>query len=241
MLVETESRDEVVILRMNNAAENRFTGDFVDAMNRSLDDIEADDSVRAVVITGAHEKYFANGLDIEWILSLPDEKIAPFLLDVNRLLHRLFIYPRPVVAAMNGHAFASGLAFALMADWRVMREDRGWCCFTEIGLRIDLPPGSVAVISHVIGHRNTDLAFFTARRFTGPEAMSLGMVDELAPADRVLPRAVEVAKELGAKPPDMYADYKRVLRAEAAKIMAERDEEFILAAIEKKLPQFRGK
>jgi len=240
MLVEKKAIDEVVVLRMNNARENRFTRDFVDALNSALDDIENDDSARAVVITGGDEKYFANGLDIEWILRLPEEDVTPFLTDVNWLLHRLFVYPSPVVAAMNGHTFASGLAFALMADYRVMREDRGWCCFTEIGLRIDFPPGSVAVISHVIGHRNTDLAFQTARRFTGPEALELGMVDELTPLDRVLPRAIEVAKELGAKPPDMYADYKKTLRAEAAKIMAEQDEKFIIDAVKDKLAGYKN-
>lgn len=226
MLVEIERNQDIVIVRMNNG-ENRFNGNFVAAMNEALDEIAANDDLRAAVFTGTQEKFFSNGLDLNWILQLPNEEILPFLLEWEKLLNRTFTFPKPLVAALNGHTFAGGLFFALCADWRVMRRDRGWCCVPEIDLCLELPPGNIALIAHVVGHRNTDYLAMTGRRLTAEEAQSLGMVDEVVEINEVIPRSILMARELGGKNPQQFASHKMKLRAGAAKVLAEEDPAFI--------------
>ena len=67
MLVEIESRDATRLMTMQSGQDNRFNSDFVAALNGALDEIEADEDARAVVVTAAQEKYFSNGIDIEWV------------------------------------------------------------------------------------------------------------------------------------------------------------------------------
>jgi enoyl-CoA hydratase/carnithine racemase len=234
MIVEIEAAQSTRIIRMNSGEENRFNRGLVDALFRALDEIERDGGARSVVFTGAHEKYFSNGLDLAWLITQPQEAWSDFLVDFDRLLHRVFTYPKPVAAAVNGHAFAGGLFLALCADWRVMRQDRGWLCIPEIDLGLDLPPGNIALIQQAIGHRQTEILSLSGARLTAPEALKIGMVDEIAPADAVVPRALETAKRLGAKNPAQYASHKRGLRAEAARLLHDADPPFIRSLVKAK-------
>ena len=190
MLINIEPMDTIRVFRMDNEGENKFTKTFISAFNSALDSAEADAGVRALVITGTHEKYFSTGLDLTWLMSSPKDQWLPFFLDMDRLLLRVFTFPKPVVAAINGHAFAGGLFLALTADYRIMREDRGYCCMPEIDLGIDLPPGTVALISHVLGRRNAERISLTAKKFSAAEALAIGEVDELASKDQLVPRAI---------------------------------------------------
>ncbi|HUT51751.1 MAG TPA: enoyl-CoA hydratase/isomerase family protein [bacterium] len=231
MIVEIEAEQSARVIRMRSGDENRFNRGLVDALNRALDEIEGESSARSVVFTGAHEKYFSNGLDLSWLISQPHQIWSDFLVDFDRMLYRVFTYPKPVVAAINGHAFAGGLFLALCADWRVMREDRGWMCIPEIDLGLDLPPGNIALIEQAIGRRQTEVLSLSGTRLSAAEALKIGMIDETAPADQVLPRALETAKRLGAKKPAQYASHKKGLRAEAARILDEEDPPFIRSLV----------
>jgi enoyl-CoA hydratase len=234
MLVEIEAKDSVRIIRMNHADENRFNGPFVDALFKALDEIEAEPGARSAVFTGAHEKYFSNGLDLNWLLTQPAEGWADFLVLFDRFLHRAFTYKKPTVAAMNGHSFAGGLFLAFCCDWRVMRDDRGWCCIPEVDLGLDLPPGNVALISYVLGTRKTDILALTAGRLTSQEALAAGMIDEVAKVDEVLDKAIEKARQLSAKNPQNYATIKKSLRAGPARVLFEQDPPFIRSLVKEK-------
>jgi enoyl-CoA hydratase len=234
MLAEIEEQDSVRIVRMNHVPENRFSGPFVEALNGVLDEIEEDRRARSAVFTGKPEKFFSNGLDLTWLLQRPKEEWGPFLVSFDRLLHRVFTFPKPLVAAMNGHAFAGGLFLALAMDWRVMREDRGWLCIPEIDLGLDLPPGNVALIAHVIGSRNCEYLAFTGQRLSGTEGRHYGLVDELAPSDQVLARGVAMARRLGAKKTSQFQAHKRSLRQGPARVLWEDDPPYILRLVKEK-------
>lgn len=233
MTIEISASENIHILRMKDGAENRFNRGLLDDLNRALDQVEAEPGAGGLVITG-DGKFFSNGLDLGWVMGQSPAVALDFFLDFNAFLHRLLVFPMPVVAAVNGHAFAGGLFFALCADWRVMRADRGWLSFPEITLGIDLPPGSVALVNHVVGARKTDFLFLTARRVPGAEALSMGLVDVLADEVELLPKAIEMARELASKPRAKFADHKRQLRAHPARIMSEEDEPFVRATWGKK-------
>ena len=226
MPVHVEIRDGVAVLTLNDGAHNRFNGAFLRAFNALLDEFDPGDRARAIVITN-EGRYFAEGMDVDWVMTKREEKIEAFFLDLFRFLHRMFLYPLPVVAAMTGHAVASGLAFALCADYRVMEQQSAACIFPEIDLRIEPPPGCLRMVTHTIGSRTAERAFLQGTPYRGDDALRAGLVDEIALKDDVLQRAVTVAVQLAAKPPAVYRAIKQSLRAEAARGMLEDDERFI--------------
>jgi enoyl-CoA hydratase len=234
MIVEIESAGSARVIRMKSKDENRFNRELVDALNHALSEIEGDTAARAVVFTGVHEKFFSNGLDLSWLITQAAKDWADFLVDFDRLLLRVFTYPKPVVAAINGHAFAGGLFLALCADRRVMRQDRGWLCIPEIDLGLDLPPGNIALIAQAIGLRQAEILSLSGSRLTAGEALKIGMIDEAVTMEELMPRALAAAQKLGAKKPSQYASHKLGLRAEAARKLRDEDPPFIRSLVKQK-------
>ena len=93
----------------------------------------------------------------------------------------LMSFPIPVIAAMNGHTFAGGVGLAMACDWRVMRSDRGYICLNEIDVPIAFPRLTYALFKPKLPKNVLSDVTLRARRFNAPEALSKGLVDELAP------------------------------------------------------------
>ena len=105
-----------------------------------LDAVEADCEGSAGLVLAGEGKFFNNGLNVEVIMALKGDDMRRFGESMGQILGRLLLAPLPTVAAVNGHAFAAGAFLALVCDYRIMREDRGWFCISEVdaGVSIDL-------------------------------------------------------------------------------------------------------
>jgi enoyl-CoA hydratase/carnithine racemase len=230
MLVEIEAKGKVRVLRMQNGKDNRFNTDFVDALNHALDTIEADGGARAIVVTAAQEKYFSNGIDIEWVTKSGPGIMQVFFPNFLRMLERFFMFPKPVVAAINGHSFAGGFFFAMTADYRIMRADRGWCCANEIDLDMGLSRCLLVMTRYAVGNRLAQRIVTTGERFTAEASEALGIVDQTAAREELLDRAIETADMLGSKSPQRYAEYKRDLRGDTSLIILEDAENYSISS-----------
>ncbi len=227
MPIKIDKRNGVVILTMDNSPENGFTMDMIQQLNAALDKVEADDAIRGVVVTGAGGQFFCSGMDLQYVNGQETDAIKKFLKALFTLFHRTFVLPKPMVVAINGHVIASALAFSMCFDYRVMQKEKAVCTFPEIDLSIIPPSGCMAMVKYMIGERMTDLAFLSGRKFDGPAALTVGMVDELAENKSVIDRAVAVAAELGAKKPRLFAEYKKRFRGEIADRMLAEDLRYI--------------
>ena len=184
---------DVFVIAMTDT-ENRFNRSSVDAFHSCLDEIDAADGPKGVVVAG-EGKFFSNGLDLDW-LATKEEDMFGFIADVTRLWARIMEAPYPTVAAVNGHAFAGGAMFALAFDQRVMREDRGFWCVNEVLLGMDLTPGMGAIVQAKLEAHTAHKAVTQAHRFNGPEALEHHIVDALAAEANVLSTAVAAADGL---------------------------------------------
>jgi enoyl-CoA hydratase/carnithine racemase len=190
-VIDLETRENAVVLHMRSG-ENRFNPPFVAAMNQALDDVEGREPALPLVMTG-EGRFFSNGLDLEWMTSAGAEGAGGLLKSVLALFGRVLAFPRITAAAINGHAFAGGGMFALAADYRVMRADRGFFCLPEIDLGMPLHPGMTALIASRLPGATAHEAIVTGRRYGGVEAAARGIVDEAVAEDRVLDAALERA------------------------------------------------
>ena len=138
-MIEVTTTDGIAVMKMK-AEENRFNLPMLDAFDESLNAVEADESAQAVLLTG-EGKFFSNGLDLEWMTASGEDATRQVVQRLQLLYLRLLSYPMPVIAAVNGHAFAGGGMLALACDERVMREDRGYFCLPEVDINIPFLPG----------------------------------------------------------------------------------------------------
>lgn len=195
-IVNLDKQGDVFVLRMQNG-ENRFSTPFFDELERALRTVEESKGPCALVTIG-EGKFYSNGIDLDW-LSTGAKDLDGFIRTMHQMLARVLAFPVPTVAALNGHAFAGGALLALTHDFRVMRSDRGYFCLPEVDISIPFTVALAALVRHRLSPQVAHQAMVTGKRFTAEEARALTIVDDIAPEEGVLPKAIELAQSLASK------------------------------------------
>lgn len=164
----------------------------------------------AVVLTGAGRAFCA-GVDLRPVVERGRAYVERFLPALDEMFLAVFDHPRPVVAAVNGHALAGGCVLALAADRRLMSG--GTIGVTELAVGVPFPPSAFETIRMVAGPRTQDL-ILSARRLDPEEALSFGLVDELVAPVELLDEAVAAAVRMAAIPSPTFAFSKQQLRGD---------------------------
>ena len=209
--IVAEQRGRVGIITFNRPDRlNAMIPDMGAEIHAQLEEWEKDDSVGAIVLTGAG-RAFCSGADIsnfERQLSSPDGGS-----DDDRDLWYLTLrdMSKPTIAAINGVAVGLGLTCTLLCDIRIVAVDaRLSFRFVRLGITPEL--GSTHTLPRLIGLERANEVMFTGRFFTGEEAKEMGMVLEACPKEDVLGRAVELAQTIAEAPVWQLAETKRMLR-----------------------------
>jgi enoyl-CoA hydratase/carnithine racemase len=164
-----------------------------------LDEVSTKPPPRAL-LTVARGRFYSNGLDLDFVLTHPDQKGA-YIADVHALPTKMLALPMPTVAAVTGHAFGGGATLGMAHDWRVMRADRGYHCFPEVDIGLSFTPGMTALIQAKLTPATALTAMTTGRRYGGTEALSAGLVDLAVPQADVLTQSIELVRPLAGKDP----------------------------------------
>lgn len=235
-ILDTEiiKSENVAVIRMNNKKENSFSPELLDAFLTTLDEIEKNDDVRAVVLTGGSEKFFSTGLDLAWLKqnSGNPKAILGYLKKLNQVYVRWTLFPKPTVAALNGHTFAGGFFLAAHLDFRFMRADRGFICIPEVNINIPLLPGMVAICEAVMPPQSFRKLYYTGDRFGGVEAKKLGFADEIFSAPELLPEAIAFASKLGKAKTATYAEMKRRIRQHVVDTIEKKDPKLFFSTLQ---------
>jgi enoyl-CoA hydratase len=177
----------------------------------------AADPPAAVVIAG-REGFFSAGADLKAVPAYgPDEQREMVHL-INAMALGVYALPCPVVAAITGHAIAGGLVLAICADLRVA-SDAGRYGLTEVSVGVPYPQAAIGVVREELAPGARRVLALGNQLHAADDLLRLGVFDEVLPAERVLPRAIELAERLAAMPADVYARTKRDLRAAALDAM----------------------
>jgi enoyl-CoA hydratase/carnithine racemase len=194
-MIRTATLGQVHTVTMD-AGENRFDLAFATEL---VDTIErAAGEGGALVLTGA-ERFFSNGLDLEWLGTVGPDDAQALMGRINAALAALLTFPGATVAAINGHAFGAGAILAAAADLRVMRSDRGYFCFPEVDLGLPMSDEFDAVLQDAYDRRTLRRALLSGTRHDGTAALEAGLVDEIADQAGLLPRATAMVEGLAAK------------------------------------------
>lgn len=221
MSFELTHHDDVYLLKMD-ADDNRFNRTSLERINELLDEVAAAEGPAALVTTGTG-KFYSNGLDLDWIMSgEADMSFEELAIETQRLFARTLTFPRPTVAAINGHCFAAGAMWSLTHDFRVMRDDRGFWSLPEIDIKIPFTEGMAALIQARLTPQVAHLAMTTAHRFGGDAAHQSGIVDQAVAEDQVLPRAIEFASALAANDPETLKAIKRTMYGPAIEALTDK-------------------
>ena len=212
MAVDVERQDGIAVVTMNRPeAMNAFNSDQLNAMLATFRALRVDRSVRCVVLTGAGERAFAAGADIKEMA----EKSPADGLAFGRLGHVVVNaiegLPQPVIAAVNGFAFGGGSEVALACDIRLASEK---AVFAQPEVGLGIPPGWGATqrLTRLVGPGLAAELILTGRRVKADEALRIGLVNAVYPADRLLGEAANLARQIAANSPRAVAGAKRLMQ-----------------------------
>lgn len=221
-MIELDRHDHVFTMTLN-AGENRWNTTFVRAIDDVLNEVEASQGPAALVTTSASEKFFSNGLDLDWVQN-PDAfpeagDRAVFGLEFMGLMSRIITFPMPTVCAVNGHAFGAGFMAALCHDVRFMRADRGFMCANELQIGLSIPSPELALFKHKLPASVFFETVQLAKRWTATAAHAAGFVEKACDIEGLVGSAQERAAQLApmAANRENYGDQKqRLFGAHAA-------------------------
>ena len=234
---------------------NAISAQMIQEMLLALDEVEKG-SARVVAITGSG-KAFCAGMDLDGLRALAGQSPEQNLIDSQSMANmftRIYQFPKPVISAVNGAAIAGGCGIATLADIAIAVPEAKFG-YSEV--RIGFIPALVSVfLRRQIGEKPARDLLLTARIIDAAEALRIGLITEVVPAERLLVRAHEVAAQLLAASPTSIALTKSLLRRfdefairkeiemavrENAEIRATADfREGIGAFLEKREPKWTG-
>ena len=190
--------------------------------------VEADDAVRAVVLTGTG-RAFCVGQDLrehaEQLQQGSTRALSTVVEHLNPLVRALTAMPKPVVAAVNGTTAGAGMGIACACDFRIAAGGSRWTtAFTGIGLSAD--SGLSFTLPRLVGSGRATALLVLAEPFTAEQALEMGLVTAVVPPEQVLTAATELARRLALGPTTAYAALKRsLLHAATATLDEALDEE----------------
>lgn len=213
--IEYTLDEKVAIVTMNDG-ENRFNLPFLNAFLTVLDEIENQTDANSLVVTSSHEKIFSNGIDLDWLAPFIQKNdtavTTTFFFTMNKLFKRIILYPMPTIAAISGHAFAAGAILTCAFDFRLMRSDRGFFCFSEVDVGIPFLPGMIALIKRAIPLYKFEELMYTGKRATAEECRAHHIVLKTCHIHDLMNEALSFAKSLNKRRPVIAEMKKRMYK-----------------------------
>ena len=213
-LLLSKDKGNVRLLTLNRPeVRNALSTELREALFDALKQAETDDTVRALVLTGSG-KVFCAGIDLSELQSLRERSTEANRADstaLARLLERLYTFPKPVVAALNGHAIAGGAGLASVCDLVVMAQSAK-LGYTEA--RIGFVAALVGVfLVRQVGEKHARDLLLSARLVTANEALAMGLVNRVEADGEALDVALSIAAQLADNAPSSLALTKSLLAA----------------------------
>ena len=177
---------------------NALSAEALKEFSHALDEINADEDIRALILTGAGEKSFIAGADIKEFPTFNALKAKSFSETGHILMNKLQELPIPVIAAVNGFALGGGCEVALACDFIYASEDAMFG-LPEINLGIIPGFGGTQRLPRLVGRNMAKEMIFTGKMISADEAKSIGMVNKVCPREKLMDEAFTTAKTIASK------------------------------------------
>lgn len=225
--VFSSKKKGIATVTLQRGKVNALNEPMVEEIIDIFESLEKDTEVKSIVFTGSG-KFFSFGFDIPEFLSYSKKDFIVYLEKFTNLYTYLFQFPKPVVAALNGHTIAGGCMLATACDFRLMATGKGKISLNEITFGAPVFAGSVEMLRFCVGSRKAQSILYSGAMYSAEQAFELGLVDQVSSEDTLEEDARKVAAELGEKASPAFSGIKKLLRKPLAEKMIKHESDYIL-------------
>jgi enoyl-CoA hydratase/carnithine racemase len=193
-----EREESFVVITLSRPPANAISEALMRDLDNALSSVAQDDSVRVVIVTGAGDRIFCAGADLASAFAGGD--VAHFIRFGNGVLRKIERFPKPVIAAMNGHALGGGCEIAMACHFRLLKETARMGQ-TESTLGIMPGYGGTQRLPRLIGRTKALEFLILGTQVPAPECLTLGLVNRLTREGETLADAKTLARQLAKRPP----------------------------------------
>jgi len=231
MFVNVSMKKGIARAELTRGKVNAINEAVVDELMNRFQAFSDDPAVKAVILTG-RGKFFTFGFDIPEFLGYGREDFIRYLTKFTDLYTFLFLFPKPLIAALNGHTIAGGCMIALSCDRRIMVSGKSRISLNEINFGASLFAGSVEMMRFHVGSRRGERAILSGGMYSPEEALALGLVDQVVAEADQEESATTTALEMASKDPVAFKSIKLLSRKDVADLMKRKEKASILEFVD---------
>ena len=183
--IKVNIKDKIAVLSLNRGRSNAINAEMVAELHQMIRNIENDDSIAGLILTGK-DGFFSAGLDLIELYDYDEEKIKSFWTDFLDLVTSLVSFKKPMIAAISGHSPAGGCVLALCCDYRIMAEGKFIIGLNEVPVGIIVPESIFHLYSFWLGQPNAYRFLLEGKLMNTQEALSSGLIDEVVNPESIL-------------------------------------------------------
>lgn len=218
-MIDFKLIEGIAVLSMTHGKANALDLEFCAALAARFQELRTS-KAKAVVISG-QGKMFSAGVDLKRLSEGGADYIRAFLPALHKLYDAMFFHPKPVVAAINGHAIAGGAVLAACADRRIMAREGGRIGVTEMLVGVPFPALAFEIVRFAVPAQYLAEFVYSGATYLTDDALERGWIDEIAEPSELIEDAVAIALELAELSPPAFAQTKMQIRQPVSERLAQ--------------------
>ncbi|MBI2486723.1 MAG: enoyl-CoA hydratase/isomerase family protein [Deltaproteobacteria bacterium] len=230
-LIHLSTSENIATVVLSRPKVNAINESLVEELGECFQKLAIDPDVKAVILTGGGS-FFSFGLDIPELLNYSKDSFTKFLIKFTDLLKYIFLFPKPVVGSLNGHAVAGGCMLALSCDYRLMVSEKAKISLNELTFGSTVFVSGVEMLKMSVGARKAELMLYDGAMYSGEEAKQLGIVDELVFREDLHDASQKIAQGFAKKEGRAFESIKMLLRKHVVEEINKKDKDSILEFVD---------
>jgi enoyl-CoA hydratase/carnithine racemase len=191
-----DKKNHIAIITINRPPANSWNMAAMVEFEKILDEVEADKTIRVIVLTGTGEKCFSAGMDVKDPPRSENRSVG------QELWRRVDRFPKPIIAAINGHSLGGGLELALACHFRIMADSpTSQIGLTELNLGLIPGWGGTQRMYRLLGKSKALELILFSKRLSAQEALSIGLINQITAPEKLMEDAIAFAGQLADRPP----------------------------------------
>lgn len=211
--IKVNIKDKVAVIQLDRGRSNAINSEMVAELRQMIQNIEKDDNIAGLILTGK-EGFFSAGLDLIELYGYDEQQIRQFWKDFLNLVTLMVGFRKPMVSAISGHSPAGGCVLALCSDYRIMAEGKYIIGLNEVPVGIIVPQSIFHLYSFWLGKATAYRYMLEGKLLNTEEAIASGLIDELVKPETILHAAERSIRKYIQMESTTWQQSKRNLRAE---------------------------